>query len=677
MRGNFFKQRWVYEAARLLLAVMLLAGGTLPWRAAQAADEEPSEPAKEVTAKLPSEMTWKTEQVIVFKDGYCLVIKSGKAKSDKTGEVFTDEVPDSAVLGSFWAVPREGRLEGMVAGWKVTEETATKDVPAREIQEILLANQGKQARVELQDKTVLSGKILEVLVDKGVVAVSEPAMTTILGSIDLRSVGSAVMPKGGRTRKVVPAAAASATTISQTMTSYTGANFVLRTEDGDMLLQAAQVRSVLVKDMQTKVTKEVKTTKRSKRLTFRTSTPGADVGITLMYFRPGVRWIPTYRLDLDPPNAKLPAQAVRGEGKRSQEKQENKDNSKEEKEPAKKPSKLAELTLQAEILNEAEDLEEVPISIVVGVPNFRFKDTPSPLVLEAALRNTLNEAAPVIMGQQLALGNNYSNGVYGFNSRAGEVARGGGPAAGADGGLLNLPGELTAGGTNDLFVYNLPKLSIARGERSAHTIFSTVVPYRDIYTWDVEYQRESSDVSPGGAGLNSPLKLSKNQVWHQVVLSNTTNVPWTTGPVMIMQGRQPLAQELMTYTGVTDEVRVPVTISVDTKGIFDEKETGRDLTALEWAGHRYAKISKEVSLSLCNHKQVEIDVEVTLRVGGKAVEASDMGAVTIGAFRPEDWNNYQGHPAVNNSSVIKWKTKLKPNEFFKPTANYYYYGYYN
>lgn len=661
------KPFWLAFAAMwlMLVAVLPVVG----------AEGDEKADTKEAPAKLPTELTWKTEQVIVFKDGYCLVIKSGKAKSDKAGEVFTDEVPDSAVLGSFWAVPREGRLEGMVAGWKVTEETSTKDLPAREILEILLANQGKQARVELHDKTVLSGKVVEVLAEKSATPVAEPAIANALASLDLRSLSSSMPHVGARSRRVVAASAVSTPTISQTITNYTGANFILRTEEGDVLLQASQVRSVMVKEMQTKIVKEIKTTKRSKRLTFRTNTPNADVGITLMYFRPGVRWIPTYRLDLDPPNAKLPQQVGKNsEGRVTGDK---KDAKKEDKEPAKKPSKLAELTLQAEILNEAEDLEEVPISIVVGVPNFRFKDTPSPLVLEATLRNTLNEAAPVIMGQQLALANNFSNGAYTFNSRSGEVQRGAGGAAGGDGGLLNLPGELTAGGTSDLFVYNLPKLTIARGERSAHTIFSTVVPYRDIYTWDVEYAREANETSPAGAGLNSPLKLSKNQVWHQVVLSNTTNVPWTTGAVMIMQGRQPLAQDLLTYTAITDEVRVPVTISVDTRGKFDEKETARDLKALEWAGHRYAKITKEISLSLCNHKQEAVDVEVTLRVGGKVEEATEKGVIQIGAFRPEDWQNYQGHPAVNNSSVIKWKTKLEPSSFFEPKVSYFYFSYYN
>ena len=57
----------------------------------------------------------------------------------------------------------------------------------------------------------------------------------------------------------------------------------------------------------------------------------------MMYFRPGVRWIPTYRVD-------LPGQGAK--------------------------EKFAELSLQAEILNEAEELIDVPVDIVVGSAEF-------------------------------------------------------------------------------------------------------------------------------------------------------------------------------------------------------------------------------------------------------------------------------------------------------------------
>ncbi|WP_425617488.1 hypothetical protein NA78x_001166 [Anatilimnocola sp. NA78] len=588
--------------------------------------------------KSLSELELKTERVIIFKDGYSLIIKRGVATSDQDGEVYTDDVPDAAVLGSFWAVPEQGRLISMTAGWKTTKDSTPKDLPCKETLEILLANQGKQAKIELHDKAIIAGVIREVLVEK-----TENPITA--GQLELLDLARATPTKPGPTAAIPGAMLSSRVSRihpvvpleAQTLTAVSGTNFVLRTEEGDVLLQVGQIRSILVKEMQTTLSRTLTTTRHTKRLTFKVEGAEKKHALSIMYFRPGIRWIPTYRIGLSDKLA------------------ENK-------------QKKATISLQAELLNEAEDLENVPVDIVVGVPNFRFRGTPSPLILEATLRNALAEAAPDLMGngsQQL------SNAMY--SQRSAEFRRDQAGANGLAQGTVNLPGELTASGSQDLFVYNLPKLSLGLGERIAVPIFTADTTYRDIYTWDVHVTKNDNAAAPSGAGVGSPLTLSKNEVWHQILLTNNTNVPWTTGAAMIMQGNQPLAQELLTYTPPKDEVRVPVTVSVDTRGSLTEKETGRDLKALQWDGYNYARIEREMQLDLCNNKAIEIEAEITVRVGGKATKASHDGSITLGDFNQADWIQYRGQPAVNNSSTITWKVKLKPGDNFEPTVNYHHF----
>src|SRR5690606_1630555 len=110
-------------------------------------------------------------------------------------------------------------------------------------------------------------------------------------------------------------------------------------------------RSISIKDMQTTVARTLTTSKKTKRLSFKLEGAEKKQTLNIMYFRPGIRWIPTYRVALN----------------------------------EKKDKKTAGISLQAELLDEAEDLDDVPVDIVVGVPNFRFRGTPSPLVLEATL----------------------------------------------------------------------------------------------------------------------------------------------------------------------------------------------------------------------------------------------------------------------------------------------------
>lgn len=580
----------------------------------------------------PAELDMKMQRVIVFKDGYSLIIKRATATTNKDGEVFTDDVPDAAVLGSFWAVPDEGRLVSMLAGWKSTKDSEEKAMPCTQTIEILLANKGKQAKVELHDKTLYNGVIHEVLVDKTETALG-PAQ------LDFLELTSAATPKPrpglSKVSRILPASTLPPT--EHTLTAVAGANFVLRTEEGDVLLPVAQVRSVLTKEMKTTLAKTLTTSKRTKRLSFKFAGAEKKQALTIMYFRPGIRWIPTYRVSLN--------------GKKEGEKE----------------KQTANVSLQAELLNEAEDLEDVPVDIVVGVPNFRFKGTPSPLVLEATMRNALAEAAPDIMGNQSQL----SNAMY--SQRAGEFRRNQAQAQPAEGAVVNLPGELTAGGAQDLFVYNLPKISLGKSERMAVPIFSAEVPYKDIYTWDVHLTKQDNAAAPSGSDHPSPLVLSKNEVWHQIVLTNNTNLPWTTGAAMIMQGNQPLSQELLTYTAPKDEVRVPVTVSVDTRGTLSEKEVGRELKSLQWEGYNYARIEKEIKLDLCNNKPIEIDAEITLRVGGKVGKVTHDGEVILGGFNAADWVQYQGHPAVNNSSQVTWKAHLKPGDKLEPTVLYHFF----
>jgi hypothetical protein len=574
-------------------------------------------------ADVPGKLDLKTQRVIAFKDGYCLVIKKGEATTDEKGHVFLDDVPDAAVLGSFWAMPDEGRLVNMVAGWKTDESAAERELPCKETIELLLANQGKLAKVEMHDKAVLSGTIREVLVERTPTPIAGPVL-------ELLSSRAAAGPPGAA---LVPAADDGAT---RTLTAVAGNNFILRTDDGDVLLQAGQVRTLTIKEMKTTLPRTITTSKRTKRITFEFDKPKQKHAVNLMYFRPGVRWIPTYRIGLSGKDAAKPT---------------------------------AQIALQAEILNEAEDLKDVPLDIVVGVPNFRFRMTPSPLVLESVLRNALAESDPNLMGNTTQI----SNAMY--SQRSGEFRRGAAQAnADPHGGQpIDLPGDLTAAGAQDLFVYSLPKLTIGKGERGAVSIFNAAVPYKDIYTWDVHVSRQDIEAAPSGAGVASPLTLSKNEVWHQIELTNATNVPWTTGAALIMQGQQPLSQELLTYTSPKNEVRVPVTVSVDTRGSFDEKETGRELNAVSWGGYPYARIEKEARLHLCNNKPIDIDVEITLRLGGKVTETSHDGKVVLGGFNAVDWRDYQGHPAVNNSSQVTWRVKLKPGENFEPTVAYHYF----
>ena len=606
---------WRAQAAWLLV---FLATGGITAVSQEPANEDQKRELRE------GEFDLETSRVIVFKDGYCLVVKKGKVKTDAEGRAFTDEVPDAAVLGSFWALPDENStLKHMVAGWEETEETIEKAIDCRHTMDVVEANIGRECSLQIDGDT-FQGKLVSILGETQ----KQTADENLLREMGAMGGGFVSLPS-------------ISSTATSTIERPAATMFVLRTNNGDVLVNANNVQQIKIIDMQTKVTRKVTQKARHKRLNFTFEQANADVEMTLMYFRPGVRWIPTYRVNL------------------TEELVKQKDG---------KANRIAEIHLQGELLNEAEDLLDTPIDVVVGVPNFRFKSVPSPMVLEATLRNLLVQAAPQIMGGNNGFSNqmNYVSNSAIYQQRSGEVrsAR----ATGGASASVEMPEELSGQGTNDLFVYSLPKMTLRSGERATVPILSTQAPYRDVYTWDIEL-KHSESYAATASSARSPLRLEENKVWRQVELVNNTKLPWTTGAAMFVDGYQPLAQELLTYTSPGGICRIPVTVAVDLRGKATDEETSRELKALKWRGYDYAKVAGAINVELANNKDVDVEVEVNVRFGGKAVKTSDEGKITLESYRQQDWTGGRGD-VINNSSKVFWKSTVKPGECFKPNVNY-------
>ena len=402
--------------------------------------------------------------------------------------------------------------------------------------------------------------------------------------------------------------------------------FWLTSEDG------ATVRTVA--SQETVVRKGQTVTRRTLEVTvLRGAVPAAGpVRLKLQHFGPGIRWIPTYRIVLG------------ADGR-------------------------AEMRMQAEIMNEIDDLRDVAADLVVGVPNFRFKDVASPMTLEAALRNFLIQVAPQLMGQ------GFSNAL--FTQRSGEF-RGamGAPAApgAAAPGVPAIPGELAGEGAQDLFAYHLPGLDLEIGQRAAVPVFMASVPYRHLYAWDVQLGRTDAEALPGVRAYASPIRLLKNDVWHLIELTNATSVPWTTGTALVMDRDLPIGQELFTYTSIGGKCQVPVTVAVDVRGTCAEEETAREIKAVHYNGSDYTRVTKKGTLRVTNYKKEAVALVVTCALGGNASKTSDDGRISVTDYDRRDWGGeIPGNSALNGHSVIVWEFTLEPGKPKELTCEYAFY----
>ncbi|MBK8979371.1 MAG: hypothetical protein IPM29_26025 [Planctomycetes bacterium] len=580
--------------------------------------------AQESTDPLPAtgELTLRTERVVVFKDGHALLHKRATGVVDDAGMLATTAVPDSAVLGSFWATCEAIPIRSMTAQWVEAVTMRTTDVPCTEMRDLLRANEGREVRLTLQwpEERQLDARIIAVLEEAPAVAAGPELPSSSYQPVPAYASHAPIsrwaeLPEGpaaGTTTKLASRAGGNFVVLD--ITAGTGAT------PRRAIVPVADVRAISGPDLATRTTRVEQVTARHKRLAFEfgTEAAGRAVEIQLVYFTPGLRWIPTYRLD----------GALEDRGR---------------------------LALQGEILNELEDLEDASLELVVGVPNFRFGDVISPLSLERVMRDVLAQAAPQLMGQQ----NPFSNAMF---TQRGSEFRQSGQDAGAAGGAMGMAQELAFTGEQDLFVYAVGRRTIPRGARTSVPLWTSEVALRHVYTMDVDVVR---DVAQGNAARvtgdrESPLELAQNDVWHQLELRNPGPMPWTTGAALVTKDGLPLGQDLLTYTPVTGAARLPVTVAVDVRGDYDEQEIAREVAGIRWNGDQYARIVKRGTVRVTNYRDEAVDLRIAVGLGGKVLATEGDPAVVVRDFRAADWQNGRQDYRLNGHSDVTWTFRLEP-----------------
>lgn len=542
--------------------------------------------APAIAGDVPGKLAMNAERVAVFKDGYALVAKKARGIADAAGTVHTLEVPDAAVLGTFWVLADGG---GPVIARAEYMADEVKEGPCLSVLDLVRANVGKH--VTLDGNRRLTGTIVAVLE-------SEQGA----GRGDAESA------------------------LRWPVAPHAGVPFVV-------LETTAQERVIFpVSDVQTITGPGLATTTmpqgpapRHKRLTFDLGkgAAGKPVVLTVFYFTPGVRWVPTYRLE--------------GVG-----------------------GPKADMFLQGEIINDLEDFKGASFDLVAGVPNFKFKDAVSPLSLEAAIRQTMaqNEQMRGVMSQRL------SNVAYDDRGRREDEAA-----------SPPVPGEITAAPEQDLFVYPMGVLNLAKGARAAVPIWSNKPAVRHVYTLDIRAVKGEHGMSlygsadPGGPATVSDSGPEVYRVWHQLELTNPGPSPWTTGPAMVMQDGLPISQDVLRYVPSKGVGRLALTVALDVRGTYREEEIERVPDALRIDRREYTKVRKRATVTLKNIRAEASSVCATVSVAGAASAPSHNGTVTIDTWRPQD-RDFGIEPRANNHSDLKWEVKVEPGQSVELTFEY-------
>jgi len=393
--------------------------------------------------------------------------------------------------------------------------------------------------------------------------------------------------------------------VPPTLEPARGEIVLIRTKTGDksliLAVNKSTIQSVELLDSQelnSKIEKE------EDRVKLHVGGNPSSAEITLGYLEKGIIWSPSYRVNIA-------------------------------------DEKIAEISLDAVLADDAEDLTNADVSFVVGYPNFLYSDVPAPLSLRQSVANFV----------QALLANHRGDSINRFGAFANTMNQSvmyngaGGDASAAIPELYSTGEPLPGEGNEDLYFYKKSGVTLTKGDRAQFEVFHASVPYEHIYQWEVT---DNMAVDYNGYRQNpgNQPQPAENQIWHMLRLTNDTKQPWTTAPAFTMHGSLPVAQDVLGYAPPGGNSTLKLTVATDLRAEASQTEQGR--RSVNLAGETYDEITVAGKLKVTSWKQTETCIVIRKSLTGEVVDAGD-GKVTKLAHNLA---------AVNPTSEINWEFYL-------------------
>lgn len=320
--------------------------------------------------------------------------------------------------------------------------------------------------------------------------------------------------------------------------------------------------------------------------------------------------------------------------------------------------KTALVTMQAVVIDDAEDLKDADLFFVVGVPNFAYAHIPSPMALEQTLLDF----------EQMQLANRRAGGVAGgvdSNALMAQrvVALETDQLAAGSPGFESAVEELSGAPEEDLFLYTRSGVTLAKGERATYNVFSGSVNYEHIYQWEVQDTPRVDGFGNVQNYQNAPRsdQAERNNIWHALRLKNNTKFPWTSAPALVISGTKPVSQDTIPYTPKGAASNLKLTIATDIRSSHDEREVARQQNITRRRGYNYDEVTVEGTLKIKNYRTKDVRLSITKTLRGSVESQSDDGkSEKLGEAISVD----------NPMSRLTWEIALKAGEDRSITYRY-------
>ncbi len=410
-----------------------------------------------------------------------------------------------------------------------------------------------------------------------------------------------------------------------------GSILLLKTSEGVSALPLDRIQTATFQgDYKPTLTEEEFRSLLTLKLDWHGHAPPKTVRVGMMYLQKGIRWIPNYKITID------------GQGN-------------------------AVVKLQATLINEMTDLDDVTANLVIGVPTFAFAGQTDPI----GIGQTMAQLSPYFSVDSStansfsqAVGSNVGPSAYSYNRAPSE---GQGDAAIAN-----------ASKNEDLYLFTVKHVTLKKGQRMVLPVAEYPLKYKDVYTLDIPFAPPPEVRQSYNLDQQSQLAhlLSAPKVMHRLRFVNQCEYPLTTAPALILKDDRVLAQGLMTYTPVNSSVDLKLTPALDIQVKKTDRETDRVPNVETWQGSPYGRVDLKGNIRLTNYGAHPVDLEVTRQTLGK-IGTADSGGVAemLNTFESDDevtapdypawwgWGNWpSGWTHFNGIGRVRWTLTLAPGK---------------
>ena len=217
------------------------------------------------------------------------------------------------------------------------------------------------------------------------------------------------------------------------------------------------------------------------------------------------------------------------------------------------------------------------------------------------------------------------------------------------GGMTGLGRGAKAG---NLFVYDVGLVTLKKNESTVVPVTRGTFPIDRLYRWEPGPAKEKQ--AWHRRRFRSVAVQIRDRVWEYVRLRNKSRLPLTTGPVMILQAGQLLAQDVLRYTPPGGKSEIPVNVAANVLSSQVKSELSRRARAKRIRYRWYTEVHYKVDLKIVNHERKAVKIKIRKRITGCVTSAP-------GAKRRQSGRG----GAINPTSVLTYDVTVPAGKTWK------------